>query len=638
MGKLKVLPANIANMIAAGEVVQRPASVVKELMENAIDAGATQIDVVVKDAGRTSIQVIDNGSGMSPADAVLCFERHATSKIAEAEDLQHITSYGFRGEALASIAAVAEVTLKTRRVQDDTGTQVSISDPTAVKTSSVAAPSGSNFLVRNLFYNTPARRKFLKSDNIELKHIVEEFTRVALTCPEVGFSLNSNGRDIFRLRPAKSLKFRVLDLLGSNVTGDLVDINAETSLVRVRGFLASPYTARKTVANQFFFVNGRYFRSSYMHKAVMKAYEEYLPEGYTPSYFIWLEVDPEAVDVNIHPTKAEVKFEEDAVIFQTIYACVKETLGKNAFGEGLDFDTEGRVEMPQMGSAFDEYRGPASSAPTPPLDPDYNPFNTGFDGDSFASLGRAGGAEMDEASGRTVHGSFLSGSIGAPGKPVFWGDPVRGGSGVNGTPDASMGYGALFEQNQAAQAKSLIVKGKYIIAPSASGVLLVHIRRAWERILYERSLKALSKNIPVTQTALFPVQVQVGTASRLLFDDNSAMLASVGFDITPFGTDTVVVNGVPEGYSCEPGKVQQMVQDILLILSDETSGVPEVVRAALASKFATLGSVNAEPPRNALEAQQLIDTLFACDNAELTAAGKKITAVMSTDDLEKRFQ
>ena len=617
MGKLKVLPANIANMIAAGEVVQRPASVVKELMENAIDAGATQIDVVVKDAGRTSIQVIDNGSGMSPADAVLCFERHATSKIAEAEDLQHITSYGFRGEALASIAAVAEVTLKTRRLQDDTGTQVSISDPTAVKTSSVAAPTGSNFLVRNLFYNTPARRKFLKSDNIELKHIIEEFTRVALTCPEVGFSLNSNGRDIFRLRPAKSLKFRVLDLLGSNVTGDLVDINAETSLVRVRGFLASPDTARKTVANQFFFVNGRYFRSSYMHKAVMKAYEEYLPEGYTPSYFIWLEVAPEAVDVNIHPTKAEVKFEEDAVIFQTIYACVKETLGKNAFGEGLDFDTEGRVEMPQMGSAFDEYRGTSSTAPAPPLDPDYNPFNIGFDGDR--------GAEMDEASGRTVHGSFLSGS-------------ARGGSGVNGTPDASMGYGALFEQNQAAQAKALIVKGKYIIAPSASGVLLVHIRRAWERILYERNLKALSKNVPVTQTALFPVQVQVGTAYRLLFDDNAAMLTSVGFDIAPFGSDTVVVNGVPEGYSCEPGKVQQMVQDILLILSDETSGVPEVVRAALASKFATLGSVNAEPPRNALEAQQLIDTLFACDNAELTATGKKITAVMSTDDLEKRFQ
>lgn len=585
MGKLKVLPANIANMIAAGEVVQRPASVVKELMENAIDAGATQIDVVVKDAGRTSIQVIDNGSGMSPADAVLCFERHATSKIAEAEDLQRIMSYGFRGEALASIAAVSEVTLKTRRAQDDTGTQVTISDPTAVKTSSVAAPAGSNFLIRNIFYNTPARRKFLKSDNVELKHIVEEFSRVALTCPDAGFSLNSNGRDIYRLRPAKSLKFRVMDIMGANVTGELVDINAETSLVKVHGFLASPDTAHKTVANQFFFVNGRYFRSGYLHKAVMKAYEEYLPEGYTPSYFIWLDVAPDAVDVNIHPTKAEVKFEEDAIIFQTIYASVKATLGKNAFGEGLDFDTEGRVEMPQMGRSFEEYRGPVDSAPKPPIDESYNPFtpNLRFD-------------------------------------------------------DAPASYGVLFEQNQAVQAKALVVKGRFIIAPTASGVMLVHIRRAWERILYERSLKALSKNSLVTQTALFPVQVQVGAAARLLFDENSAMLASVGFDISPFGSDTVVVNGVPEGYSCEQGKVQQMVQDILLILSDETSGVPEVVRTSLASKFATLGSLNVEPPRNASEAQQLIDTLFACDNAELTASGKKITALLSVEDLEKRFQ
>ena len=590
MGKLKVLPANIANMIAAGEVVQRPASVVKELMENAVDAGATQVDVIVKDAGRTSIQVIDNGAGMSPSDAVLCFERHATSKISDAADLQRITSYGFRGEALASIAAVAEVTLKTRRPSDDTGTQVSISDPASVKTGSVAAPAGSNFLIRNLFYNTPARRKFLKSDTVELRHIVEEFTRIAITRPDIAFTLVPNGRDIFRLRPAKSLKFRVLDLMGSNVAGDLVDISADTSLVHVSGFLASPDTARKTVANQFFFVNGRYFRSAYMHKAVMKAYEEYLPEGYTPSYFIWLEVEAGSVDVNIHPTKAEVKFEEESVIFQTIYACVKATLGRNAFGEGIDFDTEGRVEMPQMGTSFDEYRGQAQTAPGPPVDSSYDPFavNTGFDD----------------------------------------------GGGWKG----NAGYGVLFEQNQAAQARALVVKGKYIIAPTSSGIMLVSIRRAWERILYEKTLKALSKNAPVTQTALFPVQVQVGASARLIFEEHAQTLSAAGFDITPFGTDTIVVNGVPEGYSCEPGKVQQMVQDLLLILSDEGSGMPELVRAALASKFATLGSLNVEPPKNAFEAQGLIDTLFACDNAELTAGGKKITVLVTTDDMEKKFQ
>ncbi len=283
MGKLQVLPAQIANMIAAGEVVQRPASVVKELMENAIDAGATQVDVVVADAGRTLIQVIDNGSGMSAADAVLCFERHATSKIASAEDLEAISSYGFRGEALASIAAVAEITLKTKREKDETGTQVSIGDFGKVKTSSVAAPTGSNFAIRNLFYNTPARRKFLKSDSVELKHIVEEFTRIALTRPEIGFTLRQGNRDLFVLRKAKSLKFRVMDLMGANVTGELVDIDVQTSIVKVSGFAARPDSARKTLGNQYFFVNGRYFRSPYLHKAVMKGYEGIIPEGTSPS-------------------------------------------------------------------------------------------------------------------------------------------------------------------------------------------------------------------------------------------------------------------------------------------------------------------------------------------------------------------
>ena len=604
MGKLKVLPADIANKIAAGEVVGRPASVVKELMENAIDAGAGTVNVIVKDAGRTLVQVIDDGSGMSAADAVLCFERHATSKIASAEDLQSISSYGFRGEALASIAAVAEVTLKTRRPQDETGTQVTIGDFGIVKTASVAAPAGSNFAVRNLFYNTPARRKFLKSDNVELKHIVDEFTRVALTRPEIGFTLNSNGRDMFVLRKAKSLKFRVMDLLGGNVANDLVDITAETSIVRISGFAARPDTARKTVGNQFFFVNGRYFRSPYLHKAVMKAYEEYIAEGLTPSYIIWLDLDPSAVDVNIHPTKAEVKFEDEQVIFQIIYACVKETLGRNSFGAGIDFDTEGSVQMPQVGRGFDEYRGPAGP-PSPGIDENYDPFEPGT------------GANPDfDTRAHSGSSSFPS-----PSQVV----------------EQRQDYGRLFEQNQAANARALIIKGKYIIAPSASGVMLVNIRRAWERILYEKNLKALSAGEPITQTALFPVKVQVGTGARLLFEEHSPTLAAAGFDITPFGNDTVVVNGVPEGWSCEPGKVQQMVQDLTLVLSDNTSGVPEVVHSAMASKLATLGSLNAATPRNALDAQRLIDNLFACDNAELTASGRKIIAIISLDELDKKF-
>ena len=596
MGKLKVLPASIANMIAAGEVVQRPASVVKELMENAVDAGASQVDVVVTDAGRTLIQVLDDGCGMSPSDAVLCFERHATSKIAVADDLDHITSYGFRGEALPSIAAVSEVTLKTRRPGDDTATQVAISQGN-IRTSSVAAPSGTSIAVRNLFFNTPARRKFLKTDSVELKHIVEEFTRVAVTRPDIGFTLSSGGRDIFVLRKAKSLKFRVLDLLGKNVVGELVDISAETTMLRINGFVARPDSARKTTGNQFFFVNGRYFRSPFLHKAVMKAYGEYVPEGLTPSYFIWLEVDPGEVDVNIHPAKSEVKFAEDTVVFQTVYACVRQTLGRNAFGEGIDFDTEGAVTMPQLGRSFEEYRGP-SPAPAPEPDAAYDPF-AGMANPSFDT-------------------------------PAQWSKPST-------AVERRQDYGRLFEENQVSGSRAIVVKGRYIVSPAASGMMLVHIRRAWERIIYEESLRALAAGTPLTQKALFPVRVHVGAASRLLFDAHAAELSALGFDIAPFGTDSVVVNGMPEGWSCEAGKVEEMVEDISLILSDGTSGVPEVMNAALATKFATLGALHASVPSGPAEAQALIDRLFSCENAELTASGKRITVIVDSSEIDRKF-
>ena len=435
MSKLQILPARLANMIAAGEVVQRPASVVKELMENAVDAGATDIKVVVADAGRTLIQVIDNGAGMSPADAVLCFERHATSKIATAEDLSAIGSYGFRGEALPSIAAVAEVTLRTRRPGDETATQVVVGG-SDLRTSTVTAPVGSNFAVRTLFYNTPARRKFLKSDNVELKHIVEEFTRVALTRPEIAFSLRSNDRDLYVLRPAKSLKFRILDLLGSSVAEDIVDLEATATTVRVHGFLARPQSARKTVANQYFFVNGRYFGSGYLRKAVLKGYEGFISADVQPSWFIWLEVDPSEVDVNISPTKSEVKFAEENVVFQILYACVKETLGRNAFGDGIDFDAASGVQMPVLGRNFEAIHGPVS-APAPDLDPGYDPF-----------------APLEGAS--SLFDGYPSPSQVARSAPAV--EPV--------------------EETPRPSSKLLIVKGKYIVSPAASGLLAVHIRRA----------------------------------------------------------------------------------------------------------------------------------------------------------------
>lgn len=593
--KLQVLPANVANMIAAGEVVQRPASVVKELMENAVDAGASQVNVIISDSGRTLIQVIDNGCGMSASDAVICFERHATSKIATASDLEKILTYGFRGEALASIAAVSEVTLKTRRAKDETATQVVIGDFGAVRTSSVSAPVGSNFAVRNLFYNTPARRKFLKSDAAEFKHIIEEFSRVAITRPETGFSLTHNGRDIFVLKPAKSLKFRVMDLAGSSVASDLIDINADTSLVRISGFVGRPDNARKTIGNQFFFVNGRYFRSAYLHKAVMKAYEELMPEGLIPCYFLFLETDPHTVDVNIHPTKTEIKFEDENVIFQIIYACVKETLGRNSFKASIDFDTEGAVELPQLGRSFEQYRGGVST-PAPSLDPSYNPF-------------------ADDKADRGISPDYnFSSHV-----------------------DKHENYGKLFEDRMLPASRALPVQGRYVITPAASGIMVINVRRARERILYERYLKALDGQSHITQTALFPIQIQVGAENKTLFDDNAGLLASLGFEIASVGPDTIAVNGVPEGFSCEEGSVRRSIDDIMIILSEGTASLSEVLKQRTAEKFAIMGASNAEKLESASDAQKLVDTLFACDNAELTSSGKRIVCIISFEELNNKF-
>lgn len=605
MGKLKVLPAQLANMIAAGEVVQRPSSVVKELMENAVDAGATQVSVIIEDSGRTLIQVIDNGVGMSPADAVLCFERHATSKIAEPEDLSDILTYGFRGEALASIAAVSEVVLKTRRSQDETAIQVRTGGGNETKTSTVAAPVGSNFSVRNLFFNTPARRKFLKSDNIEFRHIVEEFTRVAITRPDISFTLAHNGKEIYVLNKAKSLKFRIVDLLGNSVVSDVVDLDTNAAELSIRGFVGRPDTARKTPGNQFFFVNGRYFRSAYFHKAVMKAYEGLIPEGVTPAYFIFLETDPHTIDVNVHPTKTEVKFEDDTVVFQLLYACVRETLGKNSFGASIDFNTEGAVELPKFSSNFGEYLG--NAAPEIGGDPEFDPFNMVPGGDAFPG------------------GSAVSSGYKVP-------------DNLSSHVDASQDYGQLFENRVLPASRTLTIQGKYIITPTASGVMIVNISRARERIMYDRTIRILSDaGVHFTQTALFPVEVEVGMDGALVLEGHADLLSRLGFDIKYENGGTVSVEGVPEGYSCEQGKVEVLLRELVNILSEETDSLQEIMNQRLAERIAATSLTGADSVRSPLEAQALIDTLFASDNAEFTSNGRRIITIVSVGDIDKMF-
>ena len=621
---IRILPSNIANMIAAGEVVQRPASVVKELVENAVDAGADQVTVVIQDAGRTLIQVIDNGCGMSPDQAVLCFERHATSKLQTAEDLNNILTFGFRGEALASIAAVAEVTLKTRREEDEVGCQVDFADSQHLATNEIATPRGANFSVRNLFYNVPARRKFLKSDSVEFKHIVSEFIRVALTRPDVGFTLTHNGKDVYVLRPAMSLKFRIQDVLGTGVANEVVDVQADTSVVSVSGFVGRPASAKKGLGNQYLFVNGRFFRSPYLHKAVMKAYENLIPEGVTPSYILYLQVDPQSVDVNIHPTKTEIKFEDDTVIFQIIYACIKEALGKNSFGDSIDFDVADMPAIPAFGKNFDEFR--PVSEPLAEGDPTFNPFdNDGFPSEqSPYSNSFGGGFDMPSSP------SFDAPSFDAP-------SHVPSNYNYGGYVEKRDDYGKLFEDKFAPTKSVLNLQGKYILTSARSGLMVIHVRRAMERIMYDRFLAALSKNNHATQTALFPVTVQVGVENMYLFEEHSESLLALGFDIAPFGVDTIVVNGVPEGYSAEAGKVQTMIGDLLLVLAEDNNALPEMMTANLASRMARLGALNADNITNPTEAQRLIDALFECENTEYTSAGKRIMTILPTEDLDKRF-
>ena len=613
-------------MIAAGEVVQRPASVVKELMENAVDAGADQITVVLQDAGRTLIQVIDNGCGMSPDQTVLCFERHATSKLQSAEDLHNILTFGFRGEALASIAAVAEVSLKTRREEDEIGCEVVFADSQHISTEEVATARGANFCVRNLFYNVPARRKFLKSDTVEFKHVASEFIRVALTRPDIGFTLIRDGKEQYVLRPAKSLKFRIQDVLGASIANEVVDVHAETSVVTVNGYVGRPASARKALGNQYLFVNGRFFKSPYLHKAVMKAYENLIPEGATPSYFLYLDIDPQSIDVNIHPTKTEIKFEDDSVIFQIVYACIKEALGRNSFGDSIDFDREGVPDIPAFSQNFEEFR--AVTEPQLGVDETFNPFdNDGFpsvDSPYSNSFGHSGTqARQDDLWGAEPEKEFVY--------------PAAPGYETSKYVAQRDDYGKLFEDKVAPGKSVLVLQGKYVLTTSRSGLMTINVNRAMERILYDRFLEAMSQNAHVTQTSLFPVTVQVGVENMCLFEEHSQMLAALGFDIAPFGVDTIVVNGVPEGYSAEAGKIQTMIGDLLLILAEDYNALPEMMIANMASKFARLGSHSADQLTNPAEAQRLIDSLFACENPEYTSSGRRIVSIIPVEEIDKKF-
>lgn len=603
---IRVLPSNIADMIAAGEVVQRPASVVKELMENAVDAGATRVDVVVSDAGRTLVQVIDNGCGMTPDEAVLCFQRHATSKIASVEDLQSIETFGFRGEALPSISAVAEVTLRTRTADSDLATEVSITDATADRAGrqdirQVAAPKGSSFAVRNIYYNTPARRKFLKSDAVEMKAIISEFTKVALSRTDIAFSLTSNGREIYRLGPVQTLKFRIRDLFGDNVTSDLFPLEAETSVASISGFVGKPDAARKTIANQYFFVNGRFFRSPYLHKAVMKAYENLLSEGCAPSYFIFLRVNPGTLDINVHPTKTEIKFEDDNILFTVLMAAVKEALGRETFGDRIDFERGSLPELHNVGPSFEEYH--AVREPSEGESSNFNPFDAdGFDNQREWE-GESSGQSLCYTSGHGLENRDFS---------------------------------RLFDrQQESAMHSGILVSGRYALKASVSGFLLVDMSRAFQRVMYERFINALSKSSPVSQSCLFPIEVEIGASNIPLLEENSELLSRLGFDFSRFSASAIAVSSIPDGLVDDKMSVCAMMFELVTALSQEQTALAGSVYGPLAEKLAKSAARAVKLPSCAGDAGTLIDKLYDCENPEYTSDGKKTVSVLKAEDLEK---
>ena len=598
---IRVLPGNIANLIAAGEVVGRPASVVKELVENSIDAGATTVSVGVLDAGRTLIQVIDDGCGMSAADAALCFERHATSKIASAEDLEKILTYGFRGEALASIAAVAEVTLKTRCEAELTGVQIEVADSRILSTKPVAAPRGCNISVGNLFYNVPARRKFLKSDAAEMRHIEQEFIRVAASHPEIAFALKHNGRDLYNIRPAANLKQRISDLCGRDLANELVEISNTTDIVKISGFIGSPLDARKTPGNQYFFINGRYFRSPFLHKAVCKPYENLVRDGYIPSYFIFLECDPTTVDVNIHPQKTEVKFTEEHIIFEILTACVREALGRGAFGPSIDFESGEVLDFPVMertvGSSGGGISGGSGYLRPPKIDytPLFNQFEKGAESDSLF------------ADGHTEGGRYT-------------------------TPSGS--YGPPLEEENAPSTNVIVLEGKLILAPVREGLALISIKKAQEAILYHKYFEFLSQEHFISQRSLYPQQVALRSDIYSIILENIERVSQLGFDIRDFGDNTIIIYAVPDGFPADEEALKEVMDNLAASLDREIAG--ESLRS-FASTLASSAVKRLSHNLNAVQAQMIANQVLVLRATYGPELATRCITILSTEELEKRL-
>lgn len=622
---IRLLPDSVANQIAAGEVIQRPASVIKELVENAIDAGAQHIDVLVTDAGKSSIQVIDDGKGMSETDARLSFERHATSKIREAADLFALRTMGFRGEALASIAAVAQVELRTCVEGEELGTKLVIAGSKVESQEAISCPKGSNFCVKNLFFNVPARRKFLKSNQTELSNILTEFERIALVNPNVSFTLYHNDAELFNL-PAIQLRQRIMGVFGKKINQDLLSLDVDTTMVRISGFVARPESARKKGARQYFFVNGRYMRHPYFHKAIMDAYEHLIPVGEQVSYFIYFDVDPGNIDVNIHPTKTEIKFENEQAIWQILAAAVKETLGKFNAVPSIDFDTEGMPDIP----AFESSPYAGIQPPKTTYNPDYNPFNTSaVPPSSYSSKPSRDWEQLYEglehhSSAQHIQKSypddgdyFTAVSMEQPVTPTLY----------DHSEEAAMGE----KSSQHYQ-----FKGRLILTSVKSGLMIIDQQRAHIRILYDQYLEQITRRQGASQGMLFPDIVQFPVSEVPVLQEIMEDLSYLGFELTDLGGGSYAINGIPSGI--EGLNPVELIQSMVHTAMEKGGKVKEEVQSNLALTLAKAAAIVPGQVLTNEEMNGLVDGLFAVATPNYTPDGKTVLSVLQEDELEKLFK
>lgn len=615
---IQLLPDSVANQIAAGEVVQRPASAVKELMENALDAGSTAIKLIVKDAGKTLIQVIDNGSGMSETDARMSFERHATSKIRKAEDLFSIRTMGFRGEALASIAAIAQVEMKTRQANKELGVCIEIEGSELKNHEACSAPAGTSICIKNLFYNIPARRNFLKTDSVELRHIIDEFQRVAIPNPSIAFTFHSNATEVFHLEPG-SLKQRLMGIFGASYNSRLVPVEENTGVVMINGFVIKPEFAKKTRGEQFFFLNKRFIKNPYLHHAVQSAFEQLLPADSFASYFLMLEVDPKTIDINIHPTKTEVKFEDEKLIYAFLRSAVKKSLGQFNIAPSLDFDQEAHLYNMPLKPADGIYR-----QPTIKVDPNFNPFKNDRNEKKEGTIPSAPPVSERERSNKNNWERMYEHN---PYVEVDRKEPEQQQT-IHTDWDSQ-----LHESNKKTVYQ---LHNKYILSHIKTGFMVIDQQGAHERILYERIFDSFEKTKAASQQELFPKTVEFNTMDFELVKELQEEIQLMGFDIREFGKNTYVIHGIPADMTqYDPavlleGLIENYKQNLQELRSDK--------RENLARSLARNMAIKSGKSLTQEEMNNLIDELFACKMPYHTPGGKPTISTFSMDDLDKRFK